>query len=393
MRFRGGFAGIVLFTAATMAHAAAAAPQPRLVAAGIDAIDGRIVVRAWQETLAPDGTPERQPVTEPLTWTIESGRADVARDPYTGDTLFKPLGEATVVATPHLGPLAGEPVVVGMNPNTVPAMQRFFVQTGGGGCNVILLDSLRQLDVRSVVSATIIPLSRTERVLRYHHNAEYYAYDPKQGALRLRFNPNYTSQVRLRSLDPHGSPFFPASAETELYLEIELLDTGARWFNKKPLVMRKASTDWPPYQEPLLSSTTVQFYDERNPDIAVMTILNQEAYLYPSTELEVRRKSFTIEDGVVDVSFEVRNLTESPADIRWFFIGDLGKASTPTDGIVTAPGGGTFDVHLRTSASRATVQQSVTLGVVSQSGTRLSGFDRIEFRYPATPEVAPRARQ
>jgi hypothetical protein len=384
MRFVQAIVSIAVFVAVCGCQHGAYAKREdsRVVATPLDAIDGQIVVATYTERVDRDGTAQRQPARGTVSFVVESGRADISSDPFTGNMLVRPLGDDPVVVRPRVGGRVGDRVVVGLRPEILGPDERTFRVPGGGACVSDGSLIARHLDVRSVVNATVIPVSRTERVLRYLTNGEYYTNDPKAGALRLRYNPNYTSEVRLRSLSADGAQFFPASVETQLFLEIELLDTGMRIYNKKPLVMRKASTGWPPFEEPLLSNTPVEFYDERNPDVVVMTIESQEAYLYPTEELEIRQKSFTINDGMLDATFEVRNLTETAADVRWFFIGNVGKPATPTNGVVKTPGGGSFEVSFRTKAPEAAVQQFLTLAAVSQSGPRLSGFERVEFRYP-----------
>lgn len=362
----------------------------------LDAVDGKTVVKAWVDTVDSSGQKTSQTVTAAngLTWTILSGTAQISEDAYTGRTLFVPSGNQPVVAQPVLGGQAGPPVTIGLNANIIPTDEKELTAAGGGACQQNLNHAglfLSVVHVRSVLDATTIPLSQTERLLRYQR-AEYYAWDPDAGPMRITLNPDKVSEVHLTSLNSAGSPsFFPASAEAHLYFIIEMLNTGVRIFNPEAMVLRNPSTDWPPFQEPMLNDTPVSFVLVDNPTMEMMQIDSQESYIYPTQELAIDLLSQQVTGGVLEASYRIRNVASTGGDVRWFFLGDLGTPLTPTRGLQTIPPGGQALVTLRTQLRSSGLTQTITLGAVTQSGTRMTGARRLQLRYPATAQAQPPA--
>lgn len=362
----------------------------------LDIVDGKTVAKATLETVAPDGQRSSRDVSsaDGLTWTILSGQGQIGQDPYTGRTLFEPSGNDPLVVQPAIGGQVGAPVTVGLNISSVPSGEQVLAVAGGGACaqNPNHAGLFRaSVNVRSVVDTSVIPLSATERVLRYQR-AEYYAYDPEAGPIRITLNPDHVSEIHLSSLQSAGSKsFFPASAEAHLYFIIEMLNSGVRIFNPEPMVLHTPSTNWPPFQEPMINDQPVSFVLVDNPSVEMMLIDSQESYLYPTKELAIDLLSQQVNSGVLEATYRIRNLTTTGGDVRWFFLGDVGAAQTPTRGVQTIPPGGQAQVTLRTQLQPSGLTQTITLGAVSQSGPRLTGERRLQLRYPAVAEPKPPA--
>jgi hypothetical protein len=362
----------------------------------LDAVDGKTVATAWIDTVDSNGHKTSQAVTSAngLTWTILSGTAQISEDALTGRTVFVPSGNQPVVAQPVVGGQAGAPVTIGLSSNIIPTNEKELTGAGGGNCRCAQSQNsvvTSGVDVRSVIDASVIPLSSTERVVRFQRT-EYYAWDPDSGPMRITMNPDKVSEVHLTSLQPAGSPsFFPASAEAHMYFIIEMLNTGVRIFNPDPMVLRNSSTNWPPFQEPMINDTPVSFVLVDNPLVETMRIVNQEMYIYPTQELAIDLLSQQVTGGVLEASYRIRNVSSTGGDVRWFFLGDVGTPLTSTRGQQTIPAGGQALVTLRTQLQGSGLTQTLTLGAVTQSGTRLTGARRLQFHYPSITGAQPTA--
>jgi len=362
----------------------------------VDAVDGKTVVKAWVNAVDSSGQRSSKTMTKDngLTWNILSGTAQATEDATTGRTIFVPSGNIPVVAQPVLGGKAGDPVTIGLSSNIIPIGERDLVAGGGGNCVCKLSQKsalTASVDVRSVLDATVIPLSSTERVLRFQRT-EYYAWDSTNGPMHITLNPDKVSEVHLKSLQPAGSPsFFPASAEARMYFVIEMMNTGARIFNPDAMVLHAASTNWPPFHEPMINDTPVSFVLVDDPTVETMQIVNQEMYLYPTQELAIDLLSQQLTAGVLEANYLIRNLSSAGGEIHWFFLGDVGMPSTATRGQQTIPPGGQATVTLRTKVQSSVLAQTVTLGAVTQSGTRLTGARRLQFQYPEATDTPPTA--
>jgi hypothetical protein len=206
--------------------------------------------------------------------------------------------------------------------------------------------------------------------------------------MRITINPDKVSEVHLNSLQAAGSPsFFPASAEAHMYFIIEMLNSGVRIFNPDAMVLHTASTNWPPFHEPMVNDTPVSFVLVDNPTVETMQIVNQEMYLYPTQELAIDVLSQQVTAGVLEATYLIRNVSSTGGDIRWFFLGDIGTPLTATRGQQTIPAGGQATVTLRTQVQSSVLAQTVTLGAVTQSGTRMTGARRLQFQYPAATDT------
>jgi hypothetical protein len=365
----------------------AAAADGTLGAVAVDVMDTQTVVKAWIERTDALGQPVREPVTSGVSWTIESGTAVVTQEPYTGRTVFKPRGSTPVVARPSLGDLVGPPVRIGLDPGVLPWYERGLTVAGGGSCqtsDVVTATADVEppaVDVRAVVDATVIPLSRTERVIRYERG-EYFAHHPDMGIMRLRYNPNQTSEIVLRSLDPTGQSFFPASAQGRLFFIMEVLDSGIKLFNPEPMLLSTPSTNWPPFEIPMLNDAPVSFHSQDNPEVEILRIESQELYLYPTTELAISNRKFLITGDLLEASFGVKNLTAHPGEVRWFLLGDVGTPLAATDGLLSLAPGAERVVTFRSRLAPSSLAQAITFGAVSQSEPRMTGTRRRSFRYP-----------
>ncbi len=346
-------------------------------------------VETWITQKRPNGVAIRNPVSAgEITWTIEEGDGKLLVDPESGRTLFKPTGEGTLVVRPTVGALVGRPIVVGMDPvvakiaggpgekpNDAP-----FDASGGGVCGhragPRMFDD--PVDVRSVVSASVIPVSRTERVVRYAYG-DYYSYHDEVGTMRIQYNPDRTSEVRLRSLSPEGEPFFPAKAEGDLYFIIETLRDGYQIANWKPMTIAATVLHWPPFETPVVNREGVSFYSMERPDVEMHRIAYQEFYLYPSSEIEVAVDRFEVKDGEMTGDFTLTNKTKNSGAIRWFVIGDIHEPITPPVGLLHLDAGGSTKVSYRAAVKPSAIPQFITLGAVSETGTRMVGFRRINF--------------
>lgn len=366
----------------------AASTTSTLRGLAVDVIDGKTVAHAWLDTVDANGVKTSREVTaaDGLTWTVTGGTSQIEVDAFTGRSRFLPSGSQPVTAVPELGGLTGGPVDIGINASVIPTIEREIVMAGGGLCaqnpnhqSVFL--RLSSVDVRSVIDLTAIPLSATERVLRFRRG-EYYAYDPQAGPMRLTFNPAKVSGVTLKSLDPTGQDFFPASVEVRAHFIIEMLNTGMRVFNEQPLVFRNPASEWPPFSEPMISEAPVSFYLMDNPTVEALRIENQESYLYPSEELAVDLLSRQITGGVLEATYRVRNLTSAGGTVRWFFLGDLGTPITAPQGTSPIGPNGQLNVTLRTQLHASELSQTITFGAVTQDGARLTGTRKLRFQFP-----------
>jgi hypothetical protein len=333
-----------------------------------------------------------------IEWTILKGDGKLFEDPGTGMILFKPVGRQALVVQPKLGNLVGKPVIVGLDPETVASFDRDsddraknggsltitddnFAAAGGGACGHRNGPRMFEepVDVRSVVSASIIPLSATERVVRYAFG-DYYSYHPKVGPMQINYNPNKISEVRLKSLSPTGEPFFPATAEGDLYFIIKTLRNGMKIANPEPMTVHATVMSWPPFETPIVNDKGVRFFDMMKPGLEVHRIAYQELYLYPTREINVDLVGSKIEKGILTATFDIKNISPTAGDIRWFLIGDLNKPITPSKGLVRLAPGRTHRVTFQSRLAATTLPQFLTLGAVSQSGARMLGYKELHFR-------------
>lgn len=380
------------------APAGPALQDQKLGAVAFRVIDGKIAMKAWVDGRNEKGWAVRRELSarDGVEWTIVKGDGKLFEDPGTGMILFKPTGRVPLVVQPKLGDLIGEPVRVGLDPATVTSFGRspgspeakdlqetepVFDAGGGGVCGHRTGPRMFEepVDVRSVVSASIIPLSTTERVVRYAFG-DYYSYHPKVGPMRINYNPDKISEVRLKSISPTGEPFFPATAEGDLYFIIETLKNGMKIANFEPMTVHATVMSWPPFETPVVNDKGVRFFDMMRSDVEVHRIAYQELYLYPTRELDVDVVSSKIEKGILTATFDVKNVSPTAGDIRWFLIGDLNHPLTPTRGLVRLTPGRTHRVTFKSRLSPTSLPQHITLGAVSQSGARMLGFKGLDFR-------------
>jgi hypothetical protein len=383
-----------------------------------DVIDGRVVASTrlleaprgeggkpllegpYMFPLAPfGGTATRQ--SDGLTWELVAGQARIFEDPLSGDTIFEPQGTVPVVVRPGLGGISGPSIEIGIDPSRLPVDQRSFLASGGGLCAanpnhpqmLAVTGGPFEVDVRSVVNASVRPLSLSERVLTYQH-AQYHAWSPKAGSMRVRHNPSFVSTTRLRSASSTATgEFFPASAETNLFFIIDFLDHGISVFNKKPLHLTSGRTSWPPFRSPQVnrSGDSTQFYLLNAPDVLMMEITSQEMYVYPSTEVDVQLDDMEISDqGDLHAAFSLINQTERSSRVRWFLLGNFVKGNTPTEALLNLPPGQRQRVKIAVVLRPHLLTQFVTLGVVSETEPRLTGSRRVEFLFPKMAEVRKR---
>lgn len=363
------------------------AVQRPLEARFLGVVDGHVLVDAGFGN--GDGSLQRMTASDGLTWQVVQGNTGILEDPFTGETLFKAQGLNPVVVRPSIGGTAGSDLTVGIDTSILPNGESTFLLAGGGACaanpNHAHLFAL-VVDVRAIIDTHVIPISLDERLLIYR-NSKYYAFDPMAGPMRLSYTPGKVSFTRLNSLSPPtapGNPFFPAAAETQLYLSVDFLASGMRIENRDPMVLRSDSIEWLPFETPQTNSDPVDFYDVDNPNNLVMQIVSQEQYVYPTREIRVDSSSFSVNsDGALVATFTLINESESEADLRWFVLGDIGAAQSPVEGLVELVPGGTETVQIRSTVKRALYTQAITLGVVSQGGPRLTGLQKQEFHYPA----------
>lgn len=231
-----------------------------------------------------------------------------------------------------------------------------------------------------------------QRVLRYR-GAEYWSYHPSVGPIRMRYQTGKTSQVVFTSLDPTGQSFFPAQADGEFYLAMEMVDLGMTIVNPQPMRLHTDSTGWPPFQVPMLAVQPTDFVDAMQPNLIMMQVLQQELYLYPTSELEITTLGQTLAGNQLTAAFSIQNLTESPATVRWFAIGDVGTPAGPGNGLVNLGPGQSANVILQTTVAASSQTQYITLGAVSQCGPRLAGAERISFSYLGTSTAQKEARK
>lgn len=388
-------AGLLATAPPTTAQTTGTVPQ----GLAYDVVDGWTVVAVREasygsgsgaETFDFDG-----PALANVQWTFDSGSAQVVQDPYNGDWLFQPQGTTPVVARPSAGGVLGDPVEIGIAQSLIPSDQGDFLAAGGGACIAnpnhsglfAVVGPEFEVDVRSVVDTSVQPLSASERTLVYQH-AQYHAWSPEAGPMRVRFNPAYVSRTTLFG-DPAASdpsqPFFPASAETDLHFIIDFLDHGISVFNKEPMRLRSASTDWPPFRVPQVNDEgdVTEFYMVGQPDVLMMTIRSQEQYVYPTTELAITSSGATIDgQGLLHVSFDIENVSTQQGRVRWFVLGDSGDPQTPREGVVDLAAGAVHRVDFTTRPDERLLTQFVTLGAVTETGPRLTGSARVEFLFP-----------
>lgn len=389
-----GFVAALAAVSALLAGAAPAtqgqlaiAPGDRLDAVAFRLIDDKVQVRAWLVNQDAKGLEVRRELSDKdaLTWTIEQGDGRLYEDPATGRILFKSTTPETLVVRPRLGDLTGPAVPVGISLDS-PSLENNaedsgeFVGIGGGICGHRMGPRLfaEPVDVRSVVNATVIPLSKTERVVRYAFG-EYYSFHPTVGPMKITYNPNRVSEVRLKSLSPDGQPFYPAVANGDLYFIIEMMDSGMKLANWEPMVINATVLTWPPFETPVVNEKGSGFFNMEKPEEEMHRIAYQEFYLYPTREIDIVLKQSKVEDGMLDATFELTNLTRNGGDVRWFFIGDVHAPQTATNGLVRLEGNGRATVTFRTKLADSSLPQSLTLGAVSQSGERLAGAYSLKF--------------
>jgi hypothetical protein len=388
-------AAVAVVATSVFAAPAATPYGSQLDAVAFRVIDGKISMKAWLASRDAQGREVRRELSakDGIEWTVVRGDGKLFEDPGTGMILFKPTGRTPLVVQPRLGGLVGQEVTVGLDPEKVsferdPEMKRLeeeessqFSASGGGACGhrngPRMFDE--PVDVRSVVSASIIPLSDTERVVRYAFG-DYYSYHPKVGPMEINYNPDRISEVRLKSLSPTGKPFFPATAEGELYFIIKTLNNGWRIANFEPMTVHATVMSWPPFETPVINDQGVRFFDMKRPNVEVHRIAYQELYLYPTRELEVDLVGSAIDKGVLTATFDIRNVSPSSGDVRWFVIGDLNRPLTPAKGLVRMTPGRTHRVTFKSRLAPTSLPQFIVLGAVSQSGTRMLGFKQLNFR-------------
>lgn len=409
-RPRTWFVWLTVLAVAVLAAGVFAAPKPqasplpegsKLEAAAFRVLDGKIAVKAWVTGRDANGWEVRRELSarDGIEWTIVKGDGKLFEDPGTGMILFKPVGRQALVVQPRLGGLAGKAVTVGLDPAMVASVDRRpadprskaldsmvvvddnFAAAGGGACGhrngPAMFDE--PVDVRSVVSASIIPLSPTERVVRYAFG-DYYSFHPKVGPMQINYNPNKVSEVRLKSLSPTGDPFFPATADGDLYFIITTLRNGMKIANPDPMSVHATVMSWPPFETPIVNDKGVRFFDMMKRDAEVHRIAYQELYLYPTRELDVDLVSSKIEKGVLTAVFDIKNISPTGGDIRWFLIGDLNQPLTPSKGLVRLAPGRTHRVTFQSRLAPTLLPQHLTLGAVSQSGARMLGYKQLHFR-------------
>lgn len=358
-----------------------------------DVLDGQTVVRV---TL--DGKPVG--LADGLTWTLLSGRAELSEDRFTKLSLFRPQGDVPLVAQPAITiPLEGEPrrvlgapTTIGLAASQIPPEEQRFFAAGGGLCdanpNHAACFAL-SVDVRSMIDSTVIPLSTTERRVRYLRG-EYYAFDPKVGLMRITFNPAYRSETRLVSLNPgSGGSFFPARAESDFYFIIEILATGVRIFNPKPMQFLAPTTNWPVFGTPLEHQKPVAFHFLDTPEEECLSIENQYMSLYSQGELEVQVLRFAITDGgQLSSRWRISNRSNLAATLAVFPVGNLAPQLFTREIGPAGSSGGAIEVSLSGQVQPSALTQFVALSALSQSGPRLTGTHRVEFRFPQTSAAA-----
>ncbi|MBI1853493.1 MAG: hypothetical protein HYR85_24410 [Planctomycetes bacterium] len=365
-------------------------PPPTAVAQQLtadvsDVVDGTYLVRP---TL--DGTPISS--SDGLTWETRAGSGSISEDPFTHMTMIRASGTTPLVVRPSVGPVIGVDTPIGIDPGTVPAAQLVFAAAGGGVCfanpNHASCFSVT-VDVRSILEANVIPRSLSQRELHYQYG-EYYSSDPIVGPMRITYNPQARSRTVLTSLvNPQTArdPFFPATAHSEFFFQIDFLASGISVVNTQPMVFETTMFRWPPFAAPLEHQSPVTFYFASDPNTACMTIQNQYMSLYPTTELAITSTGLTISaTGHLQSTWRITNTSANGAAIRWFFIGNLGTPESPTRGSTTigAAGSptGSVDVAFDSQLDASTLSQFVTLGAVSESGPRLTGAHKETFRFP-----------
>ncbi len=396
------FTGVVAAVLLAAHGLAAPAPQstPSLAGAQLHAvafrvIDGKVAMKVWASSKDEAGREVRRELSakDGLEWMVQRGDGELYEDPGTGSILFKPRGREPLVVRPKLGDLVGEAVPVGLDPRSVsfehhPGLKDeavsedpTFSAGGGGLCGHRVGPRMFEeaVDVRSVVSASIIPLSSTERVVRYAFG-DYYSYHPKVGAMRINYNPDQISEVRLKSLSPDGHPFFPATAEGDLYFIIEVLKTGMKIANFEPMHIHATVLNWPPFETPVINEKGVRFFDMNRPDVEVHRIAYQELYLYPTRELSVDIVNSRIDKSVLTATFNIKNVSRTAGDIRWFVIGDLNHPLSPAKGLITLAPGQVHQVTFKSRLAPTSLPQYITLGAVSQSGARMLGYKEFHFQ-------------
>jgi hypothetical protein len=395
-------AGVVLAASVLAAPKPQAADTPdgsQLNAVAFRVIDGKTSMKAWVTSRGAQGREVRRELSakDGIEWVVLRGDGKLYEDPGTGTILFKPSGRVPLVVQPKLGNLVGEAVTVGLDATSialehpdvkVEAGERSadegdgeFTAPGGGLCGhrngPRMFDEA--VDVRSVVSGSIIPLSDTERVIRYAFG-DYYSFHPKVGPMQINYNPDYISEVRLKSLSPTGKPFFPATADGDLYFIIKTLKNGWRIANFEPMTVHATVMSWPPFETPVINEKGVRFFDMNRRDVEVHRIAYQELYLYPTRELEVDVVNSRIEKGVLTATFDIKNVSPSSGDIRWFVIGDLNRPLTPAKGVVRLTPGKTHQVTFKSRLAPTSLPQYIVLGAVSQTGTRMLGYKQLHFQ-------------
>ncbi|HEX6898327.1 MAG TPA: hypothetical protein VF789_01380 [Thermoanaerobaculia bacterium] len=406
VRPRAWFVLLTVLAVVVLAAGVFAAPKPQanslpagsqLEAVAFRVIDEKVAMKAWVSSRDAKGWEVRRELAarDGIEWTVVKGDGKLFEDPGTGMILFKPVGREPLVVQAKLGNLVSEPIRVGLDPATVNSFEHHpdspeaklaesadsFDAAGGGLCGHRNGPRMFEepVDVRSVVSASIIPLSATERVVRYAFG-DYYSYHPKVGPMQINYNPNKISEVRLKSLSPTGDPFFPATAEGDLYFIIKTLRNGMKIANPEPMTVHATVMSWPPFETPVVNDKGVRFFDMMKPDVEVHRIAYQELYLYPTRELTVDLVSSKIEKGVLTAVFDIKNVSPTAGDIRWFLIGDLNKPLTPAKGLVRLEPGRTHRVTFSSRLAPTALPQHITLGAVSQSGPRMLGYKGLDFQ-------------
>lgn len=397
---------LTVLAVAVLAASVFAAPKPQasslaegsqLEAVAFRIIGEKVAMKAWVSSRDAKGWEVRRELSarDGIEWTVVKGDGKLFEDPGTGMILFKPTGRQPLVVQAKLGNLVSGPIQVGLDPATVTSFEHHpnspeakleesadsFDAAGGGICGHRNGPRMFEepVDVRSVVSASIIPMSATERVVRYAFG-DYYSFHPKVGPMQINYNPNKISEVRLKSLSPTGEPFFPATAEGDLYFIITTLRNGMKIANPEPMTVHATVMSWPPFETPVVNDKGVRFFDMMKPDVEVHRIAYQELYLYPTRELSVDLVRSRIAKGVLTATFDIKNISPTAGDIRWFLIGDLNKPLTPTKGLVRLTPGRTHRVTFRSRLAPTTLPQHITLGAVSQSGTRMLGYKGLDFQ-------------
>ncbi|NEQ76050.1 MAG: PEP-CTERM sorting domain-containing protein [Okeania sp. SIO2D1] len=148
------------------------------------------------------------------------------------------------------------------------------------------------------------------------------------------------------------------------------------------MVFLDNSTEWPVFGTNLDHQAPVEFYFSDNPETLFMTIENQNMYLYPTSELRVTNTEWMIDEtGMLTSSWLIENLIDVEGVLQWFLIGDDGTPLSPSSGSLTIEAEGNGTVEFNSQLSPSMLTQTLSLGVVSLKGPRMSGSSTVDFRF------------